>query len=76
MAGKKQAIENTKKVAGNAKKAAAAQAKADAENAKKAAAEAAEWAKGAKSNDKKFVCPGSILSSLLIQTTTQGSRGS
>jgi hypothetical protein len=53
MAGKKQAVENSKKVAGNAKKAAAAQAKIDAENTKRAAAEAAEWSKGAKSNDKK-----------------------
>jgi hypothetical protein len=52
MAGKK--TENTKKVAGNAKKAAAAQAKNEAENAKKAADEAAEWSKGAKSNDKKY----------------------
>ncbi|KAA8914496.1 hypothetical protein FN846DRAFT_561398 [Sphaerosporella brunnea] len=53
MAGKKQAAENSKKAVGNAKKAAAAQAKADVEKAKKEAAEAAEWAKGSKSNDKK-----------------------
>ncbi|KAB8299145.1 hypothetical protein EYC80_001250 [Monilinia laxa] len=49
---KKQAGENSKKVAGNAKKAEAAATKAAAENNKKAQAEAEEWSKGAKSNSK------------------------
>ncbi|KAA8570356.1 hypothetical protein MFRU_005g04230 [Monilinia fructicola] len=49
---KKQAGENSKKVAGNAKKAEAAAIKAAAENNKKAQAEAEEWSKGAKSNSK------------------------
>lgn len=53
MAGKKQPVENTKKVAGNAKKAAAAHAKAEVEDAKKASAEAVDWGKGSKSTDKK-----------------------
>ena len=67
--GKKQAGENTKKAAGNAKvcptvctgshlltqmqKAEAAAQKATVENQKKAAAEDAEWSKGAKSSAKK-----------------------
>ncbi|MCJ1259495.1 hypothetical protein MMC24_007333 [Lignoscripta atroalba] len=54
---KKTAVENTKKVAGNAKasisKAEVASQKAAAENAKKAASEDQEWSKGAKSNAKK-----------------------
>lgn len=54
MAGKKQAVENSKKVAGHSKKAAAAQAKQDAEDAQKAAAATTDWGKGAKSNDKKY----------------------
>jgi hypothetical protein len=53
MAGKKAAVENTKKAAGNAKKAEAAAQKAAAENAKKAAEEEQDWSKGAKSNAKK-----------------------
>lgn len=67
---KKQAGENSKKVAGNAKviilpsrnftanptkKAEAANAKAAAENAKKSAVEDQDWSKGAKSNAKKWV---------------------
>jgi hypothetical protein len=52
MAGKK-GIENSRKVAGNAKKAAAAEAKSKAETAKQEAAATAEWGKGAKSNAKK-----------------------
>lgn len=53
MAGKKASVENTKKVAGNAKKAEAAAQKAAVENEKKAAIDADEWSKGAKSNTKK-----------------------
>lgn len=53
--GKKQAGENTKKVAGNAKKAEVASQKAATENAKKAAIEDEEWGKGSKSNSKKYV---------------------
>lgn len=68
---KKQAGENSKKVAGNAKvlilpsrnftanaptkKAEAANAKAAAENAKKSAVEDQDWSKGVKSNAKKWV---------------------
>jgi hypothetical protein len=52
MAGKK--VENTKKVAGNAKKAEAAAAKQAVEDQKRAAAEEAEWGKGAKSSAKKY----------------------
>jgi hypothetical protein len=51
MAGKK--VENTKKVAGNAKKAEAAAEKAAAENAKKAVVDDQDWDKGAKSSAKK-----------------------
>ena len=53
MAGKK--VENTKKVAGNAKKAEVAAQKAAAENVKNAALEEQDWGKGAKSNAKKYV---------------------
>ncbi|KAI5803306.1 DUF1014 domain-containing protein [Peziza echinospora] len=50
---KKVAVENTKKISGNAKKAASAAAKAE-ENQKKAAiVEDTEWSKGAKSSAKK-----------------------
>jgi hypothetical protein len=51
MGGKK--VENTKKVAGNAKKAEVAAQKAAAENSKKAVAEDEDWGKGAKSTAKK-----------------------
>lgn len=51
--GKKQAGDNTKKVAGNVKKAEAAAQKAANENAKAAVVEDVEWSKGAKSNAKK-----------------------
>lgn len=53
MAGKKAPVENTKKVAGNAKKAEVAAQKQAAENAKKAESEEQDWGKGAKSNAKK-----------------------
>ncbi|KAI9672086.1 MAG: hypothetical protein M1831_001899 [Alyxoria varia] len=53
MAGKKNAGENTKKVAGNAKKAEAAAQKQAAEDAKKGKVEEEQWSKGAKTNAKK-----------------------
>ncbi|CAF9905277.1 MAG: hypothetical protein HETSPECPRED_004936 [Heterodermia speciosa] len=53
--GKKQSGENTKKAAGNAKKAEVAAQKMTAESSKKAAVEDGEWAKGSKSNAKKFI---------------------
>ncbi|KAI9804206.1 MAG: hypothetical protein M1825_001608 [Sarcosagium campestre] len=53
MAGKKSGVENTKKVAGNAKKAEAAAQKKAAEDGKKAKVEDEEWSKGSKSNAKK-----------------------
>jgi hypothetical protein len=52
MGGKKAPVENSKKVAGNAKKAEAAAAKKGAEDQKKAAAESAEWQKGSKDGSK------------------------
>lgn len=52
MAGKK-GVENSKKVAGNAKKAEAAAQKAAVEDRKKEAVESAEWGKGAKNSSKK-----------------------
>jgi hypothetical protein len=52
MGGKKAPVENSKKVAGNAKKAEAAAGKKAAEDQKKAAAESAEWQKGSKDGSK------------------------
>ncbi|KAK5998500.1 Coiled-coil domain-containing-like protein [Cladobotryum mycophilum] len=52
MAGKK-AVENTKKVAGNARKAEAAAKKSAAEDAQRQGAEEDKWQQGAKSNSKK-----------------------
>ena len=54
MAGKKSG-ENSKKAAGNARKAETAARKQAAEDAKKTQLEDVEWAKGAKSNAKKYV---------------------
>lgn len=55
MAGKKSAVENSKKVAGNAKKAEAAARKEAVENQKKALEVDQEWSKGVKNTAKKFV---------------------
>lgn len=52
MAGKKNAGENTKKVAGNAKKAEAAAQKQAGEDSKKAKVEGEKWAEGSKDTSK------------------------